>query len=109
MALLIFRRGGRTLRVAGRVEVAAKLGGVYLHDWRPEPVFVGKHEIVELRRRNTMRVHCFYCWNDADYLNSPGVKVCAEHAAGQPAMLFPSERWAPGMNDDPAPRPLKTS
>lgn len=36
-----------------------------------------------------MKDHCFYCWNDAKYLEEPGmVMVCKEHAAPGAMLLF---------------------
>lgn len=96
MAIVIARIGDQTFKLAGTVVADDVYGGVWLHDFRPEPMFIHQSQIVEVKTLNTMRVHCFYCWNDATHYHQ--VEVCLDHAPeGAPQLMH---RFKPGMNDD---------
>lgn len=96
MSILTVQIGDRRLKLAGTVVPDELYGGVWLHGFRPEPMFIHDSQIVEVKTLNTMRVHCFYCWNDATHFND--VEVCADHAPEDAPLLM--HRFKPGMHDD---------
>lgn len=95
MAIITFEftRDGKTHRMRGPASRSDERMG-----WDLSPRgFVPDRMVVDVVRENTMRVHCFYCWNDATKFHE--VEVCDDHApAGAPDLMH---RYKPGMHDDP--------
>lgn len=60
--------------------------------------FIPDRLVTSVRRWNTMRSHCFYCWYDADWISGT-VKTCDKHAGDDKVELL--EKYEPGMHDDP--------
>ena len=65
--------------------------------WEIAGGFVPDRMVVEIKRTNTMRKHCFYCWKDAEKFNGE-VEVCGIDHPGDVELLH---KWKPGMYDDP--------
>lgn len=97
MAMITFRftRDGEVItRRQGATRHPEKMGWQIGSDRNPG--FVPDRMVIDVVRHNTMRRHCFYCWNDADFFHE--VEVCADHAPdGAPELMA---KYAPGPWDD---------